>query len=100
MRSRMSVRRVLALVVLSGIAACAPMDPVELFKSPNYGGMRQATFELECPEKDLVMQSLGAKTVGVTGCGKKAVYKSVYGVGWVNSGGAADARTDRKSDGQ
>lgn len=95
----MSVRRVLPLVVLSGLAACAAADAVEAFKSPNYGGMREASFELGCPEKDLMIQSLSQNTVGVTGCGKKAVYKAVVGAGWVNAG-SGGARVDGKSDGQ
>lgn len=67
-------------------AACGPsIDSLEGFKHPNVGGPKRASFEMGCPEQDLQIVDLGPSTVGVTGCGKRAVYKYVWGTGWVNN---------------
>jgi hypothetical protein len=92
----------LGLLIL-GVAGCAA-SPVRTFQSPNNGGLKRASFELECPEDQLAITDLGGWTVGVTGCGKKAVYKAVAGAGWVNNTGrreqepnaAAVQKTSRK----
>ncbi len=36
--------------------------------------LNRATFDLDCPSKSIKTQELGFKTVGVTGCGKRATY--------------------------
>ena len=38
----------------------------------------RASFEMSCPKSGLVTTPIDAKTVGVTGCGKKAVYNAVF----------------------
>jgi hypothetical protein len=38
----------------------------------------RATFEMSCPKSDLLTTPIDAKTVGVSGCGKKAVYNAVF----------------------
>jgi hypothetical protein len=36
--------------------------------------VRRATFDLQCPDKDLQVSSLGQNTFGVVGCGRRATY--------------------------
>ena len=40
-------------------------------------------FDLDCEQSQLTTRYLGTNDVGVTGCGKKAVYVLVPGAGWV-----------------
>lgn len=70
------------------LGACATMTPLELFNNPQSGGTKRASFDLQCPEGQLQSVDLGGGTIGVTGCGKRAVYKWVSRVGWVNNSGA------------
>jgi hypothetical protein len=45
--------------------------------------LKRAAFDLSCPKEQITGQYLGENSVGVTGCGKKAVYVVVWGSGWV-----------------
>jgi len=72
-----------ALALLLG---CGAATPTESFRHPDGGGIKRASFELQCPEDQLEVTDLGSWTLGVTGCGKRTVYKMVYGAGWVNNG--------------
>jgi hypothetical protein len=53
--------------------------------------LKRAAFEMQCSEDKLQLAELGGPHVGVTGCGKQAVYVYVNeggGVGkWVNNTG-------------
>ena len=62
-------------------------DSVAGFRDPDSGGLKRASFELECPESQLQVIDLGSDSasIGVTGCGKKAVYKFAGNRGWVNN---------------
>ena len=55
------------------------------FDDHDRGGIERAAFEMDCPEDQLQVTDLGRDTVGVTGCGKKTVYKWLVGTGWVNN---------------
>jgi hypothetical protein len=46
--------------------------------------LERASFDLSCPRESLVAKHLGARDVGVEGCGKKSVYVlSASGAGWI-----------------
>lgn len=81
------IRLTLALASCSLFtAACGPsITSVEHFRHPESGGIKRAAFEMECPEDQLQVTDLGGWTIGVTGCGKKAVFKLATGAGWVNN---------------
>lgn len=49
-------------------------------------GVKRAAFELSCSEDALTITEINGSTIGVEGCGKKAVYKLVQ----TNSGGGMD----------
>lgn len=84
-------RVALSLVLLLGIEACWPSaNSLEGFNRPESGGIKRAAFELQCPQDQLQAVELGLGTVGVAGCGKRAVYKYDGYHGWVNNTGAAD----------
>ena len=73
----------LALMAL----ACGPRRwSLEGFKHPEHGGLTRAAYELDCPEGQLIVTDLGGEAMGVSGCGRRAVYKYVFnGGGWVNN---------------
>lgn len=52
----------------------------------NTDGAKRAAFELSCNEDALTITEINSNTIGVEGCGKKAVYKLVQ----TNSGGGLD----------
>lgn len=86
---------IFTLTIVSLIASgtgCAHITDAEGFKDPSSGGIKRASFEMECPENQLQVTDLGSNSfsVGVTGCGKKAVFKWISGSGWVNSDGGRD----------
>lgn len=56
----------------------------------NDGGIKQASFELKCPQQQLEVVELGQGTVGVSGCGKRATYTGVYRGGWINNSGVSE----------
>lgn len=86
-----------AAVLLVGLAGCTPeVWSVERFDRPRTGGLTRASFELECPKDQLQVVELATMTIGVTGCGKRAVYKWVEGTGWVNNTGVDDHRAAEK----
>lgn len=51
----------------------------------NYGGVDRAAFEFDCPKESLEVTELAGRTFAVKGCGKKAVYVSVQGSGFVRN---------------
>ncbi|MBN9162400.1 MAG: hypothetical protein J0I07_15675 [Myxococcales bacterium] len=76
----------------ASLMACGPETwSVEGFKDPSSGGLTRAAYELGCPEPQLEVADLGEGTIGVAGCGKKAVYKWAYSAGWVNNTGVAES---------
>ena len=82
------MKRLTIICMMLTAGACVPKTPdAEYFKNPESGGIKQASFEMDCPAEQLQVVDLGQQTlsVGVTGCGKKAGYKWVYGTGWVNN---------------
>ncbi len=87
-----------SLVALACLSvACVPAQgSMENFKAPEAGGIRRAAYELECPESQLILTDLGDSTVGVAGCGKKAIYKYAFGAGWVNNSASDDSKTGKK----
>lgn len=50
--------------------------------------VQRAPFDLDCPAEQLTYKNLGSYVIGVTGCGRRATYKAVYGVGWVMNSAA------------
>lgn len=52
----------------------------------NSDGAKRAAFELSCTEDALTITEINSTTIGVEGCGKKAVYKLVQ----TNTGGGLD----------
>ena len=83
----------LALIApLLALVGCSQPWNAEGFKHPGHGGIKRAAFEMECTQDKLQVIELGegSGSVGVTGCGKKAVYKWVYGAGWVNNTGVPE----------
>jgi hypothetical protein len=49
-------------------------------------GLDRAAFEFDCPKSQIEVVEVGSQQVGVTGCGKKAVYVRTI-AGWVNNTG-------------
>lgn len=83
----------LGFLLTASLMACSPPTwSVEGFKEPDSGGLARAEYELECPESQLEVTDLGAGTIGVAGCGKKAVYKWAHGAGWVNNTAIDESR--------
>jgi hypothetical protein len=80
-------------LVLGLLSVCSCVTPVEGFRSPNMGGLKQASFDMSCPPDQLNVEDLGSATwtIGVSGCGKKAVYKYFNGA-WVNNTGSDDSK--------
>ena len=61
-------------------------DVVMGLRDPGYGSASRASFELQCPMAELRIVDLGGDTVGVSGCGKQAMYKFIWGgPGWVKN---------------
>lgn len=75
----------LAPFLLATFASGCLGTNTESFMHPEGGGITRAAFELDCPKEQLHVSDLGGMTMGVSGCGKKAVYKWVSGHGWVNN---------------
>ena len=63
-------------------SACATMTAAQRFRESS--GLERASFDLDCPKEQLNVVTLGKHTmqVGVTGCGKRAVYVGTNR-GWV-----------------
>jgi len=95
-----SLRLVLAVAIL-GVPACATVG--ERFRD---GGLDRAAFELQCPREQLQVTGLNrtldqaipeekglrGTQIGVTGCGKRAVYIYSAGAGWVANTAAPDEK--------
>jgi hypothetical protein len=69
------------------LAGCATFD-AENFKKTD---LRRAAFELGCKPEQLTVTDVAEREVGVTGCGKRAVYVIAPNGGWVNNGGVQPA---------
>src|SRR5262245_44104935 len=80
-----------SIFLLPVFAGCGPApSSLEGFKHPEFGGLKRASFELQCPQDKLQAVELALGTMGVTGCGKRAVYKHHYIHGWMNNTGGSD----------
>lgn len=82
--------RVLALLASSLLIACGVYTST--MGSFMDRGMPRAAYELQCPKEQLQVTELGDGAVGVRGCGKQAIYKEVWGAGWVNDSGPSAAK--------
>ena len=74
----------IVLVVL--IAGCTlPTAKEQYYNYERSALLKQASFDLNCPENKLKEQVLTKdyNNVGITGCGKRVKYKYVYRVGWI-----------------
>ena len=71
------------------LAASSCVNALTAFADLNNGGIKQASFDMGCPVEQLQVVDLGGGTwtVGVTGCGKKAVYKQIPGKSGQNGAG-------------
>ena len=64
--------RLTAPTLAAVLAGCAAARPINLYRNEL---MARASFDLACPEKELIAKELGAeKQVGVEGCGKRTSY--------------------------
>ena len=52
--------------------------------------IRRTSFDLDCPAEQLTYKDLGYGSVGVLGCGVRATYRLVSGVGWILDSQSAD----------
>jgi hypothetical protein len=72
------------LTAYAALSACAPRQKPA--KSGPGKLSKRASFDLNCPIKDLVPIDIDEKTVGIHGCGKRAVYvyvcENVRPPGW------------------
>jgi hypothetical protein len=66
----------LAPTLLALAAACATAPP----KNEPGPLTKRASFDLNCPARELMATKLDDKTIGVRGCGKRTVYIEVCGV--------------------
>ena len=65
------------------VTGCGRSD-VLLYEADKWNSFRERlSFELSCPEADIDIKILTPTTYGVTGCGKKLVYKYVSTPGTV-----------------
>ena len=74
-----------------GLSGCVQPGTIGDFKRPNSGGITRAAYELGCPENQMEVTDLGPETIGVAGCGKRAIYKYTFSTGWINNSGGEDA---------
>jgi len=100
-----------SLLVLASIACAPPIayQPTatsEVFAAkdfPALGGdaeakiksvVDRAPFDLNCPAEEISYSHVGevgkSYMVGVTGCGRRALYQYVYGAGWVMNSASED----------
>ncbi|RYE93966.1 MAG: hypothetical protein EOO75_03155 [Myxococcales bacterium] len=73
-------------ILVTGCAHGSSAWNADGFRDPQQGGMKQAALRLECPESEVEVTELGDNTgaIGVRGCGKRATYTWIHGVGWVS----------------
>lgn len=55
------------------------------------GAMKAFAFEGDCAEEEIDFQVLDNRTVAFRGCGRKAIFKKVYGAGWVQNSSRSSA---------
>jgi hypothetical protein len=83
--------------VTSGVLAsgCGKLDVLTYDEAQGaWASLRErAAFEMTCSASKLSVTELGADTFGVTGCGHKAVYKSVLYVGLVVQSTSGEGNT-------
>ena len=90
------MKKVLFGCMALALVGCGPL--VVQTATPKHfadkGGLKRAAFEFDCPEEELKVQNLGQDKVGVSGCGKKAVYLYVqtgsHSAEYVNNTGTAE----------
>jgi len=74
------------------VTGCGKSDVIVLEKGGNMSSLRErVVFELSCPNEQIVVTILSPSLYGVTGCGKKVMYKYVPGVGIVADTSQKDA---------
>lgn len=76
------MRRMLAGALLA-MAGCATFN-AESFRRTD---LSRAAFELNCKPEALALTDVADREVGVSGCGKRAVYVIAPTGGWVNNTG-------------
>lgn len=74
------------LVALLLSSGCAPIH-VGLKDSFMKHGLPKAAFDMDCPKQQLEVTEIGARSMGVRGCGKKQRYQYVDNVGWILESG-------------
>ena len=83
--------QLVSFIVITAIAAgCA--GTTTQFRSQ---GLDRAAFELQCPSDQLQVVELSDAQVGVSGCGKRAVYVNLGG-GWINNTGNQEETVARR----
>jgi hypothetical protein len=70
-----------AILLLTGCGSFYVMGGLKDFQM---NGMARAAFDLQCKEADLQVAQIADSQMGVTGCGKQAVYVAVGGK-WINN---------------
>ncbi len=88
-KSMEDTRRSLFVLLVLSLGGCGA-NQLEQFRAED---LPRAAFDLGCPEDKLTVTPLNEEAtdwnlhargqVGVTGCGKKAVYVNMRGAGWV-----------------
>ena len=87
----MKSRNIVMVIILSSVlSGCISLPGPDHYKNSYYRSeqaiiFKQASFDLNCPTSKLKDQVLSKNymDIGITGCGKRAKYKYVQGVGWV-----------------
>lgn len=65
------------------LLGCATFDAASFRRTD----LSRAAFELNCPPDAVTVTDVGEREVGVSGCGKRAVYVVAANGGWVNNTG-------------
>jgi hypothetical protein len=72
-----------ALGLMAMVAGCATLN-ADSFRRTD---LKRAAFELNCKADQLTVVDVAEREVGVSGCGKRAVYVVAPNGGWVNNTG-------------
>jgi len=66
------------------VTGCGKSDVIVMEGGGKMSSLRERViFELSCPDEQIDIRILSPSLYGVTGCGKKIIYKYVPGVGAV-----------------